>query len=82
LNSEKHWKKSKLKCEKKVNTEAKQVELWNDMANLEKNKLEFKMIWKIWEKIKSNSEKIRKLWKKSNLKSEKDMGNMEEKYVE
>ena len=27
LNSEKHWKKSKLKCEKKVNTEEKYVEL-------------------------------------------------------
>jgi hypothetical protein len=40
------------------------------------------MIWEIWKKIKSNSEKIRKLWKKSKLKSKKDMGNMEEKYVE
>jgi hypothetical protein len=40
------------------------------------------MIWKIWKKSKSNSEKIRKLWKKRKLKSEKDMGNMEEKYVE
>jgi hypothetical protein len=40
------------------------------------------MIWKIWKKSKSNSEKKGKLWKKSKLKSEKDMGNMEEKYVD
>ena len=32
----------------------------------------------MWKKGKSNSEKIRILWKKS----ENDMGNMEEKYVE
>ena len=34
--------------------------LWNDMENMEK----CEMIWKIWRKSKLNSEKIGKIWKK------------------
>ena len=38
------------------------------------------MIWKIWQKSKSNSDKIWTIWKKSMLKW-KDMKNTEEEQV-
>jgi hypothetical protein len=40
-------------------------EMWNDIENMKKSKLNREMIWKIQKKSKLNSEKIWKLWKKS-----------------
>ena len=33
------------------NMEERQVEMWNDMENMEKDKLNSEMIWKIQKKI-------------------------------
>jgi hypothetical protein len=34
------------------------------MENIEEDKLNSEMLWKIWKKSKSNSEKIGTIWKK------------------